>query len=546
MREHADWKPPENTWSFSSSDAPNRIAKVTSKQDEGSWLVCESIEWNNISVTYLGTSYVLDVSREEFVLNHYSHRSPVAGKVLRSEQQRLYLEAEVDRGILIVYGFRLDPSNKTVHKFDKPDLAACEAENFMPPKIPWLLRAAADGWKRVQTLSSPSGQETVYTIPTPRVIVCIELICCAPRADYSPGGVVEMVRLYPRIFLRSNVKLDSASGQVHMKRLGKPTLLDPSTNAAIDHQHGATSAAGHDEMNNDMNVLFTTERNWTEPPGLLPPSLVWNNLFSYFDALPEAGAPLVMVAPHLQLRSVSVYWLATDWYRPPADPKAGYRPGLTGVNVYKPSPITKLRRQGAFDNVHIAPSMRWDTSDRPWINKIIMAPFCIHDCFHMHWRWGENFGPLEEIHLRGWDDDLPYMVSGAPMVPLNQTVKVSFTTEANPKAHNPGEPPFASITLTYEAEAKGIDPSKGWQIFVHHGCAYPYKLTRLAAKLGAAADNVFGQGTWPGSWAAYYWGLRYAKSLGEYHERLRFISAGSASENRKAMERLRDLGLETH
>ena len=32
---------------------------------------------------------------------------------------------------------------------------------------------------------------------------------------------------------------------------------------------------------------------------------------------------------------------------------------------------------------------------------IWMAPFCAHDCFHLHWRWADYFGD-EAIQFKGW------------------------------------------------------------------------------------------------------------------------------------------------
>ena len=57
--------------------------------------------------------------------------------------------------------------------------------------------------------------------------------------------------------------------------------------------------------------------------------------------------------------------------------------------------MLKLPRQGAFDNVHIAPQMEVSLSV-PVLGglpstAVSMAPICAHDCFHMHWRWSQHY-----------------------------------------------------------------------------------------------------------------------------------------------------------
>src|SRR6266568_7994040 len=45
--------------------------------------------------------------------------------------------------------------------------------------------------------------------------------------------------------------------------------------------------------------------------------------------------------------------------------------------------VRKLGRQGAYDNVHIHPSMSKHSG-----GEIIPVPFCCELCMHFHWRWG--------------------------------------------------------------------------------------------------------------------------------------------------------------
>ena len=105
--------------------------------------------------------------------------------------------------------------------------------------------------------------------------------------------------------------------------------------------------------------------------------------------------------------------------------------------------------QGEFDNVHIAPKMFVPASAIDWpdfgvagppsmrrayesVKEITMAPFCVHDCLHMHVRWGEWIGTnvfTSDPAFRGWvGDDLPNddNGSGLPLVPANQKITLKL------------------------------------------------------------------------------------------------------------------------
>lgn len=144
-----------------------------------------------------------------------------------------------------------------------------------------------------------------------------------------------------------------------------------------------------------------------------------------------------------------------------------------GVN-YKPDTIERLPAQGAYDNVHIAPTMKSSaTPTEPpdhQLKRIFMAPFCEHDCLHMHWRWA---GYHTKSFVHGWSGDVgdarvpgtPYKAPGAPMVPANQFVNVEST---------------ALNSVKYVAKAVGERapgpsppiPAGTFSIFFHHGMAY--------------------------------------------------------------------------
>ena len=68
--------------------------------------------------------------------------------------------------------------------------------------------------------------------------------------------------------------------------------------------------------------------------------------------------------------------------------------------------VEKQPGQGEFDSIHIAPKMRVSNfvinrnKNLSGLDAISMAPFCVHDCFHMHWRWATWHRPKWN---RGWD-----------------------------------------------------------------------------------------------------------------------------------------------
>ena len=125
--------------------------------------------------------------------------------------------------------------------------------------------------------------------------------------------------------------------------------------------------------------------------------------------------------------------------------------------------IVKTAGQGEFDNLHIAPKMvvrpQYVTSKRIpkekllGLDRITMAPFCFHDCLHMHVRWGAGDNDAQN---RGWrDEETPNALAGAPLVPTNQKVTLNL---------------LSPTSFEYIAEAQGVRAGT-WQIMLHDGPA---------------------------------------------------------------------------
>jgi hypothetical protein len=120
-----------------------------------------------------------------------------------------------------------------------------------------------------------------------------------------------------------------------------------------------------------------------------------------------------------------------------------------------------------------------------------MAPFCIHDCFHMHWRWAEWNDVPQSL---GWDGNQPFAKAGAPLVPGNQEVSLRLHSEAS---------------FTYTAKAHYAPPVQ-WQVFLHHGGAYALSIS-AKGKFGKEVALLGRDFQWDVSWAGLYWTLRYGR-----------------------------------
>lgn len=105
--------------------------------------------------------------------------------------------------------------------------------------------------------------------------------------------------------------------------------------------------------------------------------------------------------------------------------------------------ISKSPRQGAYDNIHTHGDMGMHQPPNASVPRI-MAPFCLQYCVHMHWRWGVEaatlaklpFGP-DEKDFFGWSAEESLAVKGAPMIPLNQELRIkvedtSYGTSISP------------------------------------------------------------------------------------------------------------------
>jgi hypothetical protein len=130
-----------------------------------------------------------------------------------------------------------------------------------------------------------------------------------------------------------------------------------------------------------------------------------------------------------------------------------------------------------------------------------MAPFCAHDCLHLHTRWSDNLNDTQATW--GWGGGRPCMEKGRPMVPENQDVYLVLLSDH---------------AISYLASADH-PPVDAWQVFCHHGAGYGLSIgdpVKIAKTLAPLMDRVHLEDglnplkrTYIGGWALFYWRLRY-------------------------------------
>lgn len=346
----------------------------------------------------------------------------------------------------------------------------------------------------------------VHFVPQ-RVLVLLVVTPCAEHDDYQPelpnGGLAGTARFFPHAMIKATFPSDRMEAGVRMIRPSQTTIIDGKT-------------CGCREMKQEMRSLLVRDKNQGDlvvNPGAPP---FWNAIFSDYRTEPVArsggnpregaSSPLLMVNP---------------------DRKAG---------VYTTG--TLLARQGAFDNIHLAPRMTFPSeiegvSHVPsplnvpmalanartfklgeleihpdatvdW-TEVTMAPFCAHDCFHVHWRWSDH---MATKGVFGWSESEPYKVPGAPMVPQHHKITVWLDADT-------------TIVVYEEAEYAGERKiaSDAWEVFNYQGAGYVVSArtaTMTAVKLFVQSQSEYvfrtkdGKSLSPSeSWSVFYFTLRY-------------------------------------
>lgn len=442
------------------------------------------------------------------------------GALVEDESVRYPLKALHDQGLVYVFAYDvpvLGDNVMSLRDADHPD--ATEVEKFLSAcrslssisseddRSATDVLFADDLWQpeapddeSIGILGDLSPGEILMR-PT-RVIVAIAVTFCKERDDYVMGHfdpatyVVGMARLYPQVLTLSSRTLELVESAVRLTRPTHTTIV-------------GGHVCGCGEMLTDIGMGFWNDVNAGNE---LNSSLAsyfpyWENIFNYYLADPDQDAAFL----NRRTRFVHAYGggptviegCVYRWSFPESEPKERF------------GRIERMSRQGAFDNVHLAPRMRvrqdFDYAvvintrmgepvrvpfDRSaWkMDRVVMAPFCAHDCFHMHTRWGDAVGA--ERHTKGFTGAGPYRGAAAPMVPINHGVSI---VALGPNA------------FIWAEESTNVRPDE-WDIGCYPGSGYAcfvggnIELARSMMQRQASQQLMPPPET---SWALFYWHLRY-------------------------------------
>ena len=401
--------------------------------------ILEELSWSNTKITYKGTEYELPLfGQENYLLKTLYATSDEKHEYEMSDDTTFWKNGKLDTGIQLIFGYEIDPLVTEADKAVKPiDSSIIDNMDFMPDADVDVDRPFQFG-ERVK-----ATERIQYTVKSLRVLVIIELIVKKPAADFEPSKSAVAVRLFPQTMVLANDRLD----RIHTTT----KLLRPSE-----------SFMKHDPMVSKIKSSFYADQNLSSPVFDGIDGYLWPNIFDYYKLKMEAffqkGKKWTVVNPDLTYRDSPIKKVLQD----------------DGRYIFQS--LVKEPKQGAFDNIHIAPSMNAQSEVKtgsPIANlremeEVAMAPVCQHDCFHLHWRWGKYLG-LGNSSYFGWNDEfVPYQVPGAPMVPHNQRIDIELIDEAEEKNFGQGIAYHAIMT-------KDINPGQIQYVF-HHGFGYVYEV----------------------------------------------------------------------
>ena len=477
--------------------------------------VCSSIEWGPVEIEYNDFKGKVHLPLEQkYILSKDYLLEGATGGNDRFWKLPLY----TDKSFEWVFGYEFSSTAYEMMKIPR------DAESPEPIKR-GTLAPFADDLADIYHVSlfAPGDKASNGLRPTPlRIVVVVTLVSCK-ESDF---GLLNAGRLQPMIMVICNRELKSATGTV---RLMRPSITQMTTMV----EDGAK-----EWMTPTVSTILFTDNNAGSVYDL--PSVVWDEQFAYYDVKPKPGDTYVLAYPQKDKPRRPVADAEVNVVKKVVDD------GSVGV-VSLPRKVLKTAGQGEFDNVHIAPKMFVPASAIDWpdfgvagppsmrrayesVKEITMAPFCVHDCLHMHVRWGEWIGTnvfTSDPAFRGWvGDDLPNddNGSGLPLVPANQKI----TLKLLPGEDSAPSRDQAPCGYEYTAEAQQKVRAATWQIMMHHGVAYSLsnnwrgESEKFVAP--SSGPSLKGEGS---SWAMMYWNLRWVfGDDGKLHERLRFTKNG--------------------
>jgi hypothetical protein len=460
----------------------DRITNLTCAVHDGHHpsTVCESVSWSSFVVKIAEGEIELPLSE----MYRVQTRTLVGGE-RRSNHPTWPLFAQNDIALEHVFAYDVEPGRKCQ---PIPD-SMIMSDRFMARSV-------------VEKVEGRIGDPSIdVPVTGMRIVTVVGVACNKARADFDPGNLLLSARLYPTAMFLSSLPVTEAKATIRLARPpeqpahGKDMspylrsgIFSDNNNPTTPRNNAVTrfleSLAETTRSPAAMLTSFFVSRLAREAPELpIPPH--WDNIFAYYQADIREGE-YVVIRPRLEECS-----------------RANQNTIHPALKKWASS-LHKVAGQGAYDNVHIAPTMfldpapditpeKYNDEMRDKFHDIVMAPFCIHDCLHIHWRWSLSNRTKQNL---GWSaKGVPYSQEGAPMVHPNQTVRIKIKDTA----------------LDYMVNV--MEPRSGeWQILMHHGCGYAMGLSkgwidwtlRNGLKQIDLSDTRF--------WAVVYWFLRYGIS----------------------------------
>jgi hypothetical protein len=543
-------------------------------------VVCESIFWRNVKVRVNDIDHILPLTEEFKALT-----VGVSGGDVDEGSAAPWsgLGLKVDSGFDLEFRFRFSADFK-----EKPKKVESE-------EVP-ANDKADDSMSADNSDAALTGKKNVFILKPNDIIVTISFVSCKQSENFTPrlpygtnnktsnASPLSVARFFPITIVRSRFDLELIDTATHIMR--------PPMAVGADHRHDmAPGEAGNTHIHADEDLRSELPSEYDDDAakvklesgmlnkysvsmysdnnlpigigkeamlGLLAPT--WEKTFSSYHTSLDSDSEYLAVLPRL-IRGEMIY------------------PNVEGVRVLDNNGETvyKCSGQGLFDNIHIAPMMTDSTAVQRLANNqlsargfdaISMAPFCVHDCLHTHWRWSswsdasrtanrimDGLKVLEDVQAgklgrlkditglptdgetsawnRGWSaptekhqSGLPYTQGGSTMIPANQIVSIKLkSTRADKVPHG------------FVYQAKVLFPERDIaHVFFHHGSAYSAYLPEAASAIAANAQprieatldpgfersaymtsgNAYSQGSYytyklPSevNWARFYWNLRY-------------------------------------
>lgn len=375
------------------------------------------------------------------------------------QRQCRWLPAKVDNSFLTLFAYEFDPAIGDLIPW-KPSFDT-ELDAFPDPD---------DYSSEVRRFRASAGQTVNVRLGVAHFLVAVCLTCCTEKPDFEPGGVLGAGRFYPQVMVAANIPLEEIENTITLERPKKSSMA-----AHAHHVKDPVLRREMAEMKEDIGIIYVEDTNvqfGLQPPGAPAVLPMWDNFFDYYDV-----NPIVNVGAGNDLQVTRHFSLAPN----AKDPHLKWEKERPVIDVIEKGTFgttrkfVKAPRQGAFDNVHLAPKMVATVFGAPAIklDDVAMAPFCIHDCLHAHVRWGNPTANPMPIQALGFDRDFnPLVQEKAPLVPPNQDVFYRIVD---------------SSTIAYKTIVRPPIPRGNWMILNHQGGAYALSIADPGAFFAARA-----------------------------------------------------------